>query len=511
MNTRPETLLRTLALALAAAGALSVSTPAAAQAPISVPSGHWVYPLLDRMAADGLLHGVWMAGRRPMDARAIGAALDTAAARAAGLGPAWAETAGEAAGWFRGEYGIDDDAGFRALPTAGLRAGDGPRTDPTGAAVGARLLYRPAANVGLWADPTVELTGDGLELPTPRLGAAWRPGPFRIAGTYDTHRLGPGAGGGIVLHDRAALPWLDVALEEPVILPWLLRYLGPFQISASASGIAADSLGPDVVFFTGEFRLQPFPWITLRLHQSAVVVEEVDGQGLSLNDIWLILQGSRSGIAANFDDQKASMSASLRLRLADITVNPYAVWGWEDTWEIDEDPGTILGVWLPGLPVAGMPLGLRYEYTAFGEAGMIIWPWTDGIWQHRSWYRHSRTRDRYVDGDGRLLGHPLGGYGTEHRLEIDAPLPSHGLLVRGALFTRERIAGVTVNPNTTPPRTQNYSNLLYGEMPGRSWGGVLSGVLTAGDIVVDGKLGIELGDDGWSRTTASLRAAWLLP
>ncbi|MFW5947076.1 MAG: capsule assembly Wzi family protein [Gemmatimonadota bacterium] len=395
------------------------------------------------------------------------------------------------------------------LPAAGLTLGDGPRTDPTAVRAGARVRWAPRASVGLWADPMPELGADGPGLPTPEMGAAWRVGSVRLTASHDGQRLEPGASGGVVLHDRVRQGRLEVATAEPVRLPWLLRHLGPFMISASGSVMPSDTL-PNVGFFTGEFRLQPFPWLTLGLYRTAAVVNETDGETLGLRDLWLILKGTRSGSTANFDDQKASMSASVRARLLGVTVNPYFVWGWEDTWKIDEDPGTVLGVWLPAVPLGGQPVGLRYEYTAFGDDARIIWPWSER-WAWREWYgRVLRGRNVYAEGD-ELLGHPLGGYGTEHRVELDLAFADPGLVVSGLLFTRDRVQGFAEDYRLGEPRTIEYRNLLYDEMPGRSLGASLHGTLTTGGVRLDGGLTVETGREGWDRVTGSVGATWLLP
>lgn len=497
----------TLLLALTVpVGAQDISIP-----PVNIPSTHWIYPLLDRLAADGLLYGEWLPGRRPVGGSAVSTALDTAVARAARDAPVWLETATAAREWLHEEFGLSDERSFRALPTAAGRLTDGPLTPPSALLAGAELVYEPGRNVGLWAAPALELGEDGVGVPMPRLGAAWSPGPVRVSAHYGAHRLGPGASGGMVLHDAAALPWLEVALDEPIRLPWLLRHLGPMQFSFAASRIGGDALGSTVGFFAGDLRVQLFPWLTGALYRTAVVATEVDGHTLTFDHVLTMLQGSRAGLPANFDDQKASMSYLFRFRIAGVAVNPYLVWAWEDTWEIDEDPGAILGVWLPAIPVADRPVGVRYEYTAFGEPGMIVWPWTDGIWQHRSWYRHSTTRSVYVDGDGTPLGHPLGGYGTEHRLEVEVPLPASGLLLRAAGFTRERVQGETLNPQRQPPRLQHYSNILYDDVPGRSLGGWLEGSLRTGELRLAGRVDLEVGDEGWTRAAAGFQATWLVP
>ncbi|MFW6200072.1 MAG: capsule assembly Wzi family protein, partial [Gemmatimonadota bacterium] len=334
---------------------------------------------------------------------------------------------------------------------------------------------------------------------------AWRAGAFRLGASYEARRLGPGAGGGIVLHDRAELGWVEAGLAEPVILPWIFRYLGPFRISAYGSRLGADSIGPGAGFFAGDFAFQPHPRVTIGGHRSAVIVSEVDGERITFGDVLNILFDSGRTIP-NFEDQKLSFGGSVRADLFGLTVTPYFVWGIEDTWELERDPGAILGAWVPAIPTAVGPLGLRYEYTAFGDPGENLWPW-HGSWEWRNWYRHGSGRVLYVDNDGDLLGHPLGGYGTEHRLEASLPLPASGLLLSATLFTRHRDAGIYTNPNDGS--TRPFSNILHDEMPGRSHGGTVAAVYSTPGFRVDGELGVEAGREGWDRVRASVGGKWL--
>lgn len=494
-------------------GGLTLTSPVRAQRPptvppVSIPSNHWVYPLLDRLAADGLLDGVWMSGRRPVGGDVIAAALDSAAARA-GDRSIWAETVDAAREWLGDEYGNEDDGAFRFLPRAGGVWSSGPRTEADGVTIGARIQYAPFDNLGLWAEPAITFTAGGANLPVPDWGASWRAGPVRITGAYGTQRLGPGSSGSFLIHDAVRLPWFEVALERPLILPWILKYLGPFQTSGSVSRFAASPEGPTMGFFTGEYRIQPHPRVTLGMFRTTVIAGESDGIKLGFSDLWPIILGTRSGMRANFDDQKASMTGSVRLDVAGVRVVPYFEWAWEDTWEIDEDPGIILGVWLPALPIRGRPVGLRYEFTAIGDdARIIFWPWSND-WAWRNWYRRELNgRSVYSEGE-QLLGHPLGGYGSEHRLELDMPFAASGFLVGLEMFTRDRIAGTMDNPGFGVPREVYYSNLLYEEMPGRSWGGKLRGRWSTGHLLIDGNILLEVGDAGWSRTVARLTATWL--
>src|SRR5690606_11343321 len=123
--------------------------------------------------------------------------------------------------------------------------------------------------------------------------------------------------------------------------------------------------------------------------------------------------------------------------------------GLEDQQRSWGDPAVLAGVvaaWDPGFPLAA-----RYEYVAFGEAARIC-PWCDTL--PAFWYQHTRFQGGWRAGDD-LLGHPLGGYGSQHRIGLRVWAPGRGLDVEawGGRLRRDRW------------------NLLEAALPGAAWTG----------------------------------------
>jgi hypothetical protein len=142
----------------------------------------------------------------------------------------------------------------------------------------------------------------------------------------------------------------------------------------------------------------------------------------------------------------------------------------------------VLGVEIPALP--GLPeLGLGLERTTFAASccGNPIW------------YRHWSFRHGWTD-DGRLLGHPLGGHGSEWLTYARADLFEARVHLDLRLFARDR----------------EVENVLAPERIGRSRGGQLGveGRLASGlGIFFQGLL--EDGDTGWRESAVRVGAQFI--
>jgi hypothetical protein len=456
--------------------------PAPEPTAASLEVDHWVHDLLDGASAVGLAD-VWLPGHRPVSAIRALAVLD-AAIEAADDRPAWRNALSRARGLLMREHGFAESGRLRALPGVGLRGSDGPATnsrEARGDAVrlGVDLIWRPDPTVALWASPAVEAGEDGVELPLPRLGAAWEGSWVRIEAAHQALAYGPGSQGSTVAGGAARLALLGVGLARPWEPGGWLSFLGRVDGSLSASRFGADDYGPAAGFVGAEVRVRPTDWLLLQLQRSAVIGWTHEGDHPGVRDLAYMLIGKHTP----FDDQRFAMSARLHLRPFGVHVSPYMELGMEDSAGMLEDPGTVMGVALPSLEVAGAPMGVRYEYAAFGEDARVFWSGAC-CFEPRRWYEHSLPpRSAYVDGEEDLLGHPLGGYGHQHLLEVTAPLLGAGVWLEAGLFAREREAG----------------NLLHDVVPGSSRGGSLDLRVNRGRIRADLTLVHESGD-GWNRT-----------
>lgn len=471
--------------------------PAAPGGPVvPVAQDHWVYDLLDRMAAAGVAAGAWLPGHRPSTADGILRALSAAEEEAEDGGDArWAGLAASARGWLAAEYGPAESS-WGLVPAVEIRAGGGPGSRGFNVGIVPEAFWSPARGVSVFITPRLEF-GESPRATIARGGAAWAIGNVLLTASRDNLRYGRGARGGIILGDESVLDGLGVALMEPVRASGLLRWLGAVDGSVHIGRIGADEYGETAALLAGELRLRPHPRFQVGVHRSALVVgTSADGERIGLRDIVYLGIGKHS----DFEDQRVALAASVRVTVAEVDVLSYAELGLEDSAGIGEDPGVILGLHVPVLPGIAAP-GLRYEYAAFGmDARVWVLDEDEEHWRRwfwRNWYRHGFVRSEYRDAGGRLLGHPLGGYGHQHLLELQAPLALPATVLEAGVFTREREA------------TPTWTNLLFETFPGRSRGGYLEALHRRGALELGLGLSGEVGQAGWHRSEAYLQVRWL--
>jgi hypothetical protein len=136
------------------------------------------------------------------------------------------------------------------------------------------------------------------------------------------------------------------------------------------------------------------------------------------------------------------------------------------------------------------PLSSSASLASSAAGGRVSDAWTCGV---ASWYRHaSPPRVAYADAAGTPLGHPLGGYGHEHRVEARAWPADARWRLRAAFAAIEREPG----------------NLLYERKPGAGWSAAFGAAYRLGARVELEAAGqVERGRTGWREHRASVRLA----
>lgn len=477
-------------IAAAIAGIGLAAAPLAGQdevatAPVALE--HWGYDALDRLAAAGLSTEGWAAGHRPQSAGAMLAALRAAAKRAAGRSSPLAGFARSSAERFAGEY--PHAGGGRPGATSRrqivVRAGGlGDAGDREAASVGVDLSASYGRHVALSYGSTMNVSADAApSVGRPSVTLVGKLGSWWVSAGRQRMAFGPGTDG-LVLSGSAAFDGVMFGTDGAVRLGGIGRWLGPLRATAMVSRLPADTLGAAAWFGAMRLTLAPHPRIRIGLNRTTVIGTEVRGSELTLRDVLSIAAGKHTD--PNFEDQRASLDLAVLLGNHSWRLAPYVEWGIEDSAGAHlEDPALSAGAYLPYLP--GVPaLSLRYEYTAFGESARLCWFCSA---RTTDWYRHGTVRSAYVGENGRLIGHRLGGYGHEHRLEADAWLHAHTARIRAVLIRRHR-----------EPR-----NLLYPNRPGDSHGaGVRASFRVTPALTLDADLRYERGEAGWDE-----RAAWL--
>lgn len=339
------------------------------------------------------------------------------------------------------------------------------------------LSYGPALNVS---------GGGSTSIEQPRMTLVGKLGSWWVSAGRQQLAFGP-ATGGLILNGAAAFDGVMVGSDGPFRLGSIGRWLGPIQATGLLSRLPSDTLGGAAWFGAARLTIMPHPRVQIGLNRTAVVAADDERLDVGLGALMRVAIGKHT--RPNIEDQRASVDVSVGIGGSSWRVVPYFEWGFEDSaGAYIEDPGLTLGAFVPFLP--GLPaVSLRYEYTAFGESARTLW--SGGPAETRKWYRHSGTRAAYIGREGQLIGHPLGGYGYEHRVNAAAWILGSDARVYGTLVRRRR----------------DPVNLLYERRPGQSHGLGLGGSYRFAEAVtVETDLWWEKGDRGWRDREVSLGA-----
>jgi hypothetical protein len=130
---------------------------------------------------------------------------------------------------------------------------------------------------------------------------------------------------------------------------------------------------------------------------------------------------------SDFENQVASIDLLWRTRIGNAPIGLYGEVGADDSgWAFVYVPGVIAGIELAELPaLPELMLGLEVAHIA------------ERTRNYPPWYQHGALADGWTNG-GRLLGHSLGGAGTEIAAHGRVDAAAIPLQARGRAFLRER-------------------------------------------------------------------------
>lgn len=464
----------------------------ARQATPFLETDHWVHAALRRLNGLGLLGAGHDPGGRSITERRAERLLRSAVSAAAGtpyeeiargyldrfteeFGEPWVRPAdgGDALGLAGGVgLGVRAESGGLTAATGyrNTAGGTDPRPIPDRESVG------PAARLRVYggryaAGQLVATTGregagigDAYVLLTPASLGIWF--GRRAVG------FGPGAGGGVVL-SADAFTGGGVAFLEDVTLPGFLRHLGPVRAETFLARVQGDETVRDPWFWAGRLSVQPHERLVIGVNRGAMVAGDED-YDLRLRDLLYVVIGKHAGRKSEVDNQIVAVDVWYRVPAGPVPLVLYGEWGFEDSagaWK--EAPGILAGVRLASVP--GLPrLSVAVERTGF----------VPGKTRNLPWYRHWRFHQGWTV-DGRPLGHPLAGSGTEWRVAGWADSPDARLRIRVDAFHRDR----------------GELNLYAPDREGESVGGEVDVAVRVGPRVEVRVRGLhERGDGGWRET-----------
>ncbi|MGQ0813378.1 MAG: capsule assembly Wzi family protein [Gemmatimonadota bacterium] len=288
-------------------------------------------------------------------------------------------------------------------------------------------------------------------------------------------RLGP-ASNGIVLGGAVAFNGAGLALAQPVRFPSFFRGLGKLNIEGFVARM--DSVGRvnDPWFLGARLAYSPHPRFIVGINRGAIFGGE-NNASITPAKILRMLIGLYNGSASEFENQ--IISFDMRYRVPRVPLVLFYEWGMDDgagAWK--DVPGITAGITLP-LEAGGAGLDFTVEHTKFAASccGNPIW------------YRHGQFRGSWAD-DGVLIGHRLGGEGSETAGTVGIATPGGALRGQVRGYIRER----------------GPENVFSPDRAGRSKGGALE-IAYRATTALELELGAN-GEDGngWTETQFVLGA-----
>lgn len=240
-------------------------------------------------------------------------------------------------------------------------------------------------------------------------------GPFQLSAGRESLWWGQGRHGSLVLTNNAKpLDMVRLTNPTPTLLPWVLKYLGPFRFDIFLARLddyianTQTGRGDDPYFSGLRFNFKPLPW--LELGASRAVIYGGDDIDVGTSDYVTILGGK------NLDEEDNSNSVAafdFRLRLPFLwNAEIYGEHGGEDeanAWISNR--AWLFGLYLPRLEPSGR-VSLRLEHADLSHIDSNSPPW----------YRHGTFRSGYAH-DGKILGHHVGGAAEDTYGELEVLLP----------------------------------------------------------------------------------------
>lgn len=472
--------------------------------PFLVP-GHWSRDALRRLHAHGLLGAGFDASTVSLTRREVALRFEEARVEAerrerfdvAGLATAYQERfAEEFATTVRAMRGEETSPGFRGGSSASLGyEGRGDALLARGLSASGQAT--PPAPLSDVSEPGGRLDL-GLQAPTalPQVAAhasvQREMDDWSVVDSYGILALGEvgfwfgrrapgfsvGDGGGLVLSGSVPHTGGGLFLTDGARLPSVFRHLGSWRVEGFVA--RPDQAGRiESPWFVGlRAALAPHRRVRFGINRGMLLGGENNAADANFGRVVKAILGFDIGDedGDNFENQVASLDLWVAPPLGQVPLALYAEVGVEDiSRRVTQMPAVLVGAELASLPeLPEVGIGVEVTHFEAPEAG-------------RPWYDH-RVFGTWTN-EGRLLGHPLGGEGTEWRFYTHVDAARSQLRLRGHAFTRDRGEG----------------NLFAPVRAGDAWG--VGGqaeyrVASHVDVIVAGET--EVGEADWTQSQAFL-------
>lgn len=227
---------------------------------------------------------------------------------------------------------------------------------------------------------------------------------FRMAGLEleagkDSLWWGQGYHGGLFLTNNAdPLKLIRLTNPSPALLPWIFKYIGPIRFDFFVSQLEEDRVVSEPIFTGLRINFKPHPVFEFGLTRTIIMFGEGRPE-FSFKRLWEILFGDNK----EQDEDLSNSIAGIDFRFNLPFVQLYAEVGGEDeAGLLPTEKAYLAGLYLPSLgPGFGQDLNFRVEYARL----------------NRVWYRHGVYRSGYTY-RRRFLGHHVGGGGRDLFFEL---------------------------------------------------------------------------------------------
>jgi len=256
---------------------------------------------------------------------------------------------------------------------------------------------------------------------------------------------GPGRRGSLLLTNNAEpFDLVKLSNPDPVLLPWLLRYLGPVQATWFWTELEKDRIISRANLTGLRIDFKPTPNWEVGLAR-VIQFGGAGRPGLLSKGLKDLVSGTNADVTdTDTENSLAAIDLVWRVRWPRPAVLYYEFGGEDEAKLLSTLPfvssiGQLMGVYLPEV-VPGVPVDLRFEYFNNIQDTIPLW------------YRHGVYRTGYTY-RGKILGHPFGGDAEAWsvrldlfpsdalQLGLDGDIVRNGVLAGGARREKEIRAG----------------------------------------------------------------------
>ncbi|MEW6161786.1 MAG: capsule assembly Wzi family protein [Nitrospirota bacterium] len=228
----------------------------------------------------------------------------------------------------------------------------------------------------------------------------------------DSQWWGPGYHGSILLSNNTEpMTMLRLTNSQPVLLPWIFKYLGPFRFTFFATRLEKERNDfPEPYLWGMRFNFKPHPYLEIGLQRTALL----GGKGRSEDlGTWLkSLTGKGENVpGVEAGDQKAGFDIKLTLPFKWQPLQVYAEAAGEDeAGGLPYKWAYLTGIYLPRI-LSLERISMRGEYATTHVEG-----------SPNVWYTHGIYTDGYKY-KGRIIGHHMGTDSKDIFLEVSYLIP----------------------------------------------------------------------------------------